>query len=1196
MTDNDSDSDFDLNDFTGSPLRDTEESTANLVTNDDICQCLPCRRSRANAMETDVANQTIRDISPIAVRRPPSAMIDPTEMARAQRQMRNRPRQPATAITPATTGIGFGDAMTQYLVHESPPPVQYVGRTVRMSSMGELRRLADNLHPPQVNTLVRQQRDGSINFTMPEGSDDATDILNDLLVSFPDTTIDISPRNDRPTRMENRPVQYGEDIAKRTIEQYCHLVGNQASPEMTNHPVQYGADAERSIREQHRHLANNPPSLQDNPLVRHVVEQYQQLLGDSPAPLTNTVVQRSIGEWMDILASPRNDRPTRMGNLGGAYTDPETGEFHQRVEEVRDNNVATQPAPPVIYDETTQTTYYQRDGVYVPLMIEEPVDARMVHNQIVNAMNNPVGLARNIGTIRARIDVPRVVSPIRQRRNMGDEQLTTEFDTNADIQRYINAPMGTRQPEQLIPTIPTPQTTIPRPNQNPVMVPALPQQGQTRIVPPVIPPVPQMAGELPATIAARQPVTDQMFVPGAPNGRPVLALPTRMPTERIVRVMMPTHARYPIIPQVPMVPNNPMPQIMDNIAQAATAVTRQINNQAPAQVGGTMPMVRIPPLAAAQPLHLTIGNPHQEPTFTPPPLPRENPYINMPRPVVDSIAQERDINLVGTNRERAEQLYEYDHLMPEWIQSVMTKTIDNVQMLTGNKLYVFGALHGVRFENIPGLQNRELVNYIRVSILLNNQNHPGRAILPALVNSLSRQMLEIFAGRLNIPAANLRFIGTADLRSAVTTGRTDHIGNEAINVVARRYTALTTHLHANLLDELYDVNGNDDVWINVARSAAHPLEPVIMGLDTYTPAQIITTFGMAVPLAHAGNLPRYIENNIVSYAKILTRGTLDPLPLDVIPFMQPADIENYVSKLTDNEIFSNIGVYVPYSNRIELVRNTVQSITRPRFMYPTRRTETRCYNVATVINETEITDATVFMVCYGTALKYHMYELDELTRAFNRDDETRAMEFRRPENFRTKFSVQDIEGLRQLLTCFAPTKDITDLMTRIDEGLIDAREKIAFDDTARAQMQRFDKPTCDMIQQYLRQVFATGMYMRRWQGPGYPFPLKNEDTRTQKEPDAKVTEQLGIGIELLKQMGNPARNFCLNLKICEYNGQGNLDHGQATFEGEWDAVIKGTQCIRMASSKFVGTGYHYLRALFRETIPGMDVKAVDRIV
>ena len=876
------------------------------------------------------------------------------------------------------------------------------------------------------------------------------------------------------------------------------------------------------------------------------------------------------------------------GNLADMYLDPETGDENRRINGVWRNitqEIIQQTAPPnqearqanhsneintvpvsvqapdnvypLVFNPEDGMTYYLDNGQLRPLTIDTQADIEPVVNYLQRAVNNP-----NAVTHRGRSDFVdsrgfnvNVDHLLGGDTNDNREELSENINTNAVLSGTINT-MTTRQhtiPQ--IPTIPTPNNTV---NQTPtrtVVVPSIPTQPANPTVNQARQPVPWD----PTGVMSRPIVTGpRVPVPIMPTGRQ-LPEPVNVNTGP---VRMP-----PVLPTI----NDRRTQIPPPMLPTLNQPMRQMHMVMTPEGGVTTPKTQVN-------------------------LPTENPYIRVPRAVMDAIAQERDITLVGSNMERAGQLFEFDHIMPEWIQSVLTKTIDNFQVLTGSKLYLFGAVNGVNFDGIGALPNRELINYIRVFILTSVPDHPGREFLPQLVTNLSRQVLEMFAGRIGIPRDNLRFISMDELRRAVITGRTDHIANGTIAIVAQRYNTLRNHKYANLLDDLYDVDGDDDAWINVARTAPHPMESVILGLDGYSSKEIVDTFGMAIPLSHANNIDQYIRANLVGYKNVLTRGTLDPIPLEVLVFMEPHGLENYISKLTDNEIFTNIGIYVAYTTRVELVRSVANTITRPQFMYPAIRVEARAHNKATTINFTPITDLDSFMVCYGTALKYYMYELDELTGAFYRDDDTGVMEFRRPENVRTKFVTQDVENLRRLLSCFPPTTDITDLMNRIDEGLIDAKEKIAYDDTARLQLRAFDNQTKELIQQYLRQIFYTGMYMRRWQGPGHAFPLKSDTTKHHREPDDKVSEQLGMGLALLKQMGQSPKNFCMSLKICEYNGRGNIDHGQTAFNNEWENVIKGTQCIRMASSKFVGTGYHYLRALFRETIPGMDVTAVDRII
>ena len=757
------------------------------------------------------------------------------------------------------------------------------------------------------------------------------------------------------------------------------------------------------------------------------------------------------------------------------------------------------------------------------------------------------------------------------------------------IPTITNQPnVANTRPSPTVPVVPT--LTIPTQNVRTVpMIPSIPNQS-TRT--PVVPAQTTQAA-VPLIIGREQP--NVPIIVGGTGGIPQIPVVTNRFNPNVAPVpnVQINRNRTPFLPTqtIPSpVTRTNLPAPVPTIPQAQIPHVPRRN-----RVGTELPQFNFPALNIIPPggLRMVVSPPKQAEIQ----LPTKNPYTELPRPVLEAIATERDILLTGTNDQRATQLYEFDHIMPDWIQSVMVNGIDTFQILTGSKLYVFGTLNGVSFENVPGLQGKDLVNYIRISILLANPDHPGRPVLTALIDGLNRGLLEIFVTRMNIPRNNIRFISTPELRTALRNGNANHIPNDAITRIATRYQTLTTHKHSRLFANLYNLEGNNDEdgWMTVARRDPHPMEQVIIDLDKFTDSDLVRNFGMAVPLSHDGNFRRYIENNIVSYSKILIRGNMDPIPLEVMIFMQPRDLHDYVSKLTDNEIFNGTQIYVSYNSRDELVANTISAIARPRFLYPVLRYATRAHNQVTIMG-TEITDVNTFMVGFGTALKYYIYELGELTAAFYRADETGAMEFRRPENPRMKFTTADIEGLMVLLRCFSPTNEITTLLERINEGLIDAREKITHDDTARAQLNAFGKPTKDLIKQYLYQVFYTGMYMRRWLGPGHPFPLKEDQTKAIKDPEDKVTHELRIIGDILEQMSADARNFCMTLKQCQYNKDGSIEHGTAIFNTELDNVVKGFQCIRMASTRFIGTGLHYLRSLFRETVPGMNLAHLDRIV
>jgi hypothetical protein len=375
------------------------------------------------------------------------------------------------------------------------------------------------------------------------------------------------------------------------------------------------------------------------------------------------------------------------------------------------------------------------------------------------------------------------------------------------------------------------------------------------------------------------------------------------------------------------------------------------------------------------------------------------------------------------------------------------------------------------------------------------------------------------------------------------------------------------------------------------------MEQVIIYLDSYTPGQITKTFGMVVPLSYTDRVEMYIRENIYLYASLLTRPALLPIPLDALATLNKRDLRQLLYSMSDNEIHTYTGIYVPYNGRESLIRNTVKAIlsSKSRFMYPCMRSAARSINATTILF-TDITDTQTFMVCYGTAQRYYSYELQELIGAFHLDERTGLMDFRHPEDPARHFTTLEVEGLKILLRCFNPTPEIETLIGRIDQGLIFAREKIEYDTTARNGLARLNADGKMHVRAFLYQLFYIGMYMRRWRGPGYPYPLREADTRREWDPMVKVQDELIRARDALDQMSAATIRYCMGLRVCEYKVGGSIEQHNNSLGTDWTQVVRGQFCIRMASSKFVGTGLHFLRVLFHENIEGVDTTSVARIV
>ena len=183
-----------------------------------------------------------------------------------------------------------------------------------------------------------------------------------------------------------------------------------------------------------------------------------------------------------------------------------------------------------------------------------------------------------------------------------------------------------------------------------------------------------------------------------------------------------------------------------------------------------------------------------------------------------------------------------------------------------------------------------------------------------------------------------------------------------------------------------------------------------------------------------------------------------------------------------------------------------------------------------------------------------------------------------------------------LLQSLNRSNEINLLIERINQGLIDFRERMESDEIIKSKFIKFNNNEKNFIKEFLHQIFYIGMYMRRWKGPGHPFPLKESETTDQNfSPNEKVSREIGLSFEIINKMGKNAKKFCLELNQCQYNKNGNINNKHIGFGDIWDDVIKEKSCIRLSSTIFIGTGLHYLRVLFRETISGIDLSKLDII-
>lgn len=448
--------------------------------------------------------------------------------------------------------------------------------------------------------------------------------------------------------------------------------------------------------------------------------------------------------------------------------------------------------------------------------------------------------------------------------------------------------------------------------------------------------------------------------------------------------------------------------------------------------------------------------------------------------------------------------------------------------------------------------------------------------------------------------------------------RYNTVKNYPISVIhkLRRIYNLNNISRDNITDLKYDI----------ASKPVHPLEGLVVYIHniinskTNNKNKIATEYasriGMIIPPNTEHKLD-YMWQNIHRYKNILTRpDNIGPLDKNLLSgnVLSNNEVKTLLSRYTDQEIFTYTGVYLPYSNRNEIINNVNTIRSTEGFFVPVTRA---CSNDETITTLDDVDDMDVFIIGYGTMFEYFCYNLDDFEENFTEYpveglDNVNTFRFRKPNNPTEDFTVTQIISLVSLLEKYQNKEGVTQLLEIIRSGLRQVREMTNYDKSAVTNFNKLPTSDKPIIREWLYQLFYLGMYMRRWKGPKHTYPVSRSDTQG-ADPNTKVNEELAVlgyypvasgqrdygfsGItERLSQQG---RKFVDQLRTIEYvRGEGEVRtprQENRTIGYYLDRVRKGNMCIRIASGFLVGTASYYLGVFYSEEISNFEPTMLDPI-
>lgn len=427
---------------------------------------------------------------------------------------------------------------------------------------------------------------------------------------------------------------------------------------------------------------------------------------------------------------------------------------------------------------------------------------------------------------------------------------------------------------------------------------------------------------------------------------------------------------------------------------------------------------------------------------------------------------------------------------------------------------------------------------------------------------------------------------------------------ESPELTARRERLKELILSTPIVEAIRAIYGT--IKINkILRMEEHPLELYLFAIKKAKPDEIpnlVSNFGMRLPeFLTNRRIRNYVYDNIVDYKNVIVRNPA------IVPLKQkitkvPADffeMANQLSEYTDYEIVDFFGFSGGFNNRNGLIEQVFVNLREENFILFNRIDPDRATNTKTTLL-TEFDEILSPYIVYGSPLSYRVLELDEIIHAFKVSPG--VIDFLKINNKTDeRYTKTQIIRLQVILATMRSVNK--NLEAQIDELLniinIGFAQKLFRDDNIKeliVEISQTTKENKDKLEKFFWDLFYAGMYMRRWKGPGYKYPMSSSSTQAKIDP-------VPISIIALSQVWASWENIEPYLIRDKINYLPIIDiyhNGQATVTQERlikmvQEIASGSYCIRMASRKLVLSANYYLNLFFNQSIKDFDPTEVDSI-
>lgn len=343
---------------------------------------------------------------------------------------------------------------------------------------------------------------------------------------------------------------------------------------------------------------------------------------------------------------------------------------------------------------------------------------------------------------------------------------------------------------------------------------------------------------------------------------------------------------------------------------------------------------------------------------------------------------------------------------------------------------------------------------------------------------------------------------------------------------------------------------------------------------------IASHIGMVIPVK--ADPIKYTQNNIGKYLGVDYRHILGGLGPEA-----PDQID--LTLLRDEEIFKTLGVYYIYNSRAQLVMSAVdEDFSVFRILSYKDAFERAKKNDNTIVGALNIEEASKSPnnICIGSYSSFQFFEIEDLISYF-----TSSESFNSPVD---GVSLEPYLGnVVNLLDSYGDIENLLALRKAID--YVNARTKVIYkeDQTMRVEFLKMKADDRNLISEFMMDTIYTGMYMRRWKGPGYPYPF-HADATFGADPNDIVVKKLEVLLDRIKASSEEVRSFMERFHLSNVKN-GEYCRREGLLLKYLTTTYRGEICIRMASSTLISTGHRFFTRIKQEDVEGITLQQLDLI-